>query len=84
MYQSGLITYGRELGKYPIIDARRDDNFEMHNNSEWMFTRFRLLRTNGNAANEIHWWENVPVAVARPTTALPQGLQPDGPVADRH
>ncbi len=29
----------------------------MHNNSEWMFTRNRLLRTNGNASNEIHWWE---------------------------
>ena len=73
MYQTGLITYGRELGKYPIIDARTDDNFEMHNNSEWMFTRFRLLRTNGNAANEIHWWENVPVAVARPSA--PVGLK---------
>ena len=70
MYQSGLITYGTELGKYPIIDARQDDNFEMHNNSEWMFTRFRLLRSNGNAANQIHWWENVPVAVARPTAIV--------------
>jgi hypothetical protein len=70
MYQSGLITYGAELGKWPIIDARQDDNFEMHNNSEWMFTRFRLLRTNGNAANQIHWWENVPVAVARPTAVV--------------
>jgi hypothetical protein len=57
MYQSGLITYGQELGKYPIIDARTNDNHEMHNNSEWMFTRNRLLRSNGNAANEIHWWE---------------------------
>ena len=57
MYRSGLITYGRELGKYPIIDARTNDNHEMHNNSEWMFTRFRLLRTNGNAANQVHWWE---------------------------
>src|SRR5438034_5195306 len=37
MYQSGLITYGREIAKYPIIDARADDNFEMHNNSEWIF-----------------------------------------------
>ena len=58
MYRTGLITYGRELGKYPIIDARTDDNHEMHNNSEWMFTRFRLLRSNGSAANQVHWWEN--------------------------
>jgi len=74
MYRSGLITYGRELGKYPIIDARTNDNHEMHNNSEWMFTRFRLLRTNGNAANQIHWWEQSRVAnptgnVSRPSAA---------------
>ncbi len=74
MYRSGLITYGRELGKYPIIDARTNDNHEMHNNSEWMFTRFRLLRTNGNAANEIHWWEQSRVPnpvgnVSRPSAA---------------
>ena len=76
MYQSGLITYGRELGKYPIIDARTDDNHEMHNNSEWIFTRNRLLRTNGNAANEIHWWEPLPAGtppignVSRPSAAI--------------
>lgn len=64
MYRSGLITYGRELGKYPIIDARRDDNFEMHNNSEWIFTRNRILRSNGRAPNQIHWWENVTSAAA--------------------
>jgi hypothetical protein len=74
MYRTGLITYGRELGKYPIIDARTDDNHEMHNNSEWMFTRFRLLRTNGNAANQVHWWENSNVVnpvgnVSRPSPA---------------
>jgi hypothetical protein len=74
MYRSGLITYGRELGKYPIIDARTDDNHEMHNNSEWMFTRFRILRANGNAANQIHWWENSNVVnpvgnVSRPSAA---------------
>src|SRR5882762_11555608 len=57
-YSSGLITYGRQLGNYPIIDARTDDNHEMHNNSEWMFTRFRILRANGSAANQVHWWEN--------------------------
>jgi hypothetical protein len=57
MYQTGLITYGRELSNYPVIDARTNDNHEMHNNSEWMFTRNRLIRTNGNASNEIHWWE---------------------------
>jgi hypothetical protein len=76
MYQSGLITYGRELGKHPIIDARTDDNHEMHNNSEWIFTRNRLLRTNGNAANEIHWWEPLPAGtpptgnVSRPSAAI--------------
>ena len=57
MYSSGLITYGRELGKYPIIDARSNDNHEDHNNSEWMFTRNRLIRANGSAANQVHWWE---------------------------
>lgn len=74
MYQSGLITYGRELGKYPIIDARTDDNHEMHNNSEWIFTRNRLLRTNGNAANEIHWWQPLTTAptgnTSRPSPAI--------------
>jgi hypothetical protein len=75
MYQSGLITYGRELGKYPIIDARTNDNHEMHNNSEWMFTRFRILRTNGNAANQIHWWEQSNVVnpvgnVSRPSAPV--------------
>jgi len=35
--------------------ARADDNFEMHNNSEWIFTRYRLLRINGTARNQIHW-----------------------------
>ncbi len=74
MYRTGLITYGRELGKYPIIDARTDDNHEMHNNSEWMFTRFRLLRSNGNAANQVHWWEHSTVTnptgnVSRPSPA---------------
>lgn len=74
MYRSGLITYGRELGKYPIIDARTDDNHEMHNNSEWMFTRFRLLRANGNAANQVQWWEHSTVVnptgnVSRPSAA---------------
>jgi len=74
MYRSGLITYGRELGKYPIIDARTDDNHEMHNNSEWIFTRFRLLRANGHAANQVHWWENSNVVnpvgnVSRPSAA---------------
>ena len=74
IYRTGLITYGRELGKYPIIDARTDDNHEMHNNSEWMFTRFRLLRTNGHAANQVHWWENSNVVnpvgnVSRPSPA---------------
>ncbi len=74
MYRTGLITYGRELGKYPIIDARTDDNHEMHNNSEWMFTRFRLLRSNGNAANQVHWWEHSTVInptgnVSRPSPA---------------
>jgi hypothetical protein len=74
IYRSGLITYGRQLGSYPIIDARTDDNHEMHNNSEWMFTRFRLLRTNGNAANQVHWWENSNVVnptgnVSRPSAA---------------
>ncbi len=69
MYRSGLITYGRELGKYPIIDARADDNFEMHNNSEWIFTRNRLLRTNGTARNETHWWENQPANAGIPTAA---------------
>jgi hypothetical protein len=74
MYASGLITYGRELGKYPIVDARTDDNHEMHNNSEWMFTRFRLLRTNGKAPNQVHWWENSNVVnptgnVSRPSAA---------------
>jgi len=64
MYQSGLITYGREIAKYPIIDARADDNFEMHNNSEWIFTRNRILRSNGSAPNEIHWFENVTSARA--------------------
>src|SRR5262245_16801529 len=57
MYETGLITYGRELGRYPIIDARTDDNHEMHNNSEWIFTRNRLLRSNGNTANQVQWWE---------------------------
>jgi len=66
MYRSGLITYGRELGKYPIIDARRDDNFEMHNNSEWIFTRNRILRSNGRAPNQVHWWENVPAGAGIP------------------
>ncbi len=75
MYQSGLITYGRELGKYPIIDARTNDNHEMHNNSEWMFTRFRLLRTNGNATNQIHWWEQSTIPnpvgnISRPSAAV--------------
>jgi len=75
MYKTGLITYGRELGKYPIIDARTDDNHEMHNNSEWMFTRFRLLRTNGNATNEVHWWEQSNVVnpvgnVSRPSAIV--------------
>jgi hypothetical protein len=74
MYSTGLITYGRQLGKYPIIDARTDDNHEMHNNSEWMFTRFRLLRANGHAANQVHWWENSNVVnptgnVSRPSAA---------------
>ena len=74
MYRSGLITYGRELGEYPIIDARTDDNHEMHNNSEWMFTRNRLLRTNGHASNQVHWWENSRVVnptgnVSRPSAA---------------
>jgi hypothetical protein len=74
IYRTGLITYGRELGKYPVIDARTDDNHEMHNNSEWMFTRFRLLRTNGHAANQVHWWENSNVVnpvgnVSRPSPA---------------
>jgi hypothetical protein len=74
MYHSGLITYGRQLGDYPIIDARTDDNHEMHNNSEWMFTRFRILRANGNAANQVHWWENSNVVnpqgnVSRPSAA---------------
>jgi hypothetical protein len=45
MYRSGLITNGRELAGYPVIDNRRDDNFEMHNNSEWIFTRNRILRS---------------------------------------
>jgi len=77
IYRTGLITYGRELGKYPIIDARTDDNHEMHNNSEWIFTRNRLLRSNGHAANQVHWWENSNVVnpvgnVSRPSavTAL--------------
>lgn len=76
MYQTGLITFGRELGRYPIIDARTNDNHEMHNNSEWIFTRNRLLRTNGNAANEIHWWEPLPAGtpavgnVSRPSPAI--------------
>ena len=70
-----VITYGRELGKYPIIDARTNDNHEMHNNSEWMFTRFRLLRTNGNAANQIQWWEQSNVVnpvgnVSRPSAIV--------------
>jgi Tannase-like family of unknown function (DUF6351) len=74
MYHSGLITYGRQLGDYPIIDARTDDNHEMHNNSEWMFTRFRILRANGSAANQVHWWENSNVVnpqgnVSRPSAA---------------
>jgi len=74
IYSTGLITYGRELGKYPIIDARTDDNHEMHNNSEWIFTRNRLLRSNGHAANQIHWWENSNVVnptgnVSRPSAA---------------
>jgi len=75
IYQTGLITYGRDLGKYPIIDARTNDNHEMHNNSEWMFTRNRLLRANGNAGNEIHWWEQSNVAnpvgnVSRPSAVV--------------
>ena len=57
MYQAGLITYGKELGTFPIIDARTDDNHEMHNNSEWVFTRNRLLRTNGSAPNHVQWWK---------------------------
>lgn len=57
MYETGLITYGRELGKAPIIDARTDDNHEMHNNSEWIFTRNRLRRTNGSAGLHVQWWE---------------------------
>jgi uncharacterized tannase-like protein DUF6351 len=84
MYRSGLITYGRQLARYPIIDNRRDDNFEMHNNSEWMFTRNRILRSlkqqdasesedlgdsGGEALNEIHWWENVSASGGIPTMA---------------
>src|SRR4029453_15746029 len=74
IYQSGLITYGRQLGKYPIIDARTDDNHEMHNNSEWMFTRLRILRANGHADNHIHCGENSNVVnptgnVSRPSAA---------------
>jgi Tannase-like family of unknown function (DUF6351) len=69
MYRSGLITYGRQLATYPIIDNRRDDNFEMHNNSEWMFTRNRILRSAGQAENHIHWWENVSASGGIPTVA---------------
>jgi hypothetical protein len=69
MYRSGLITYGRELVKYPIIDNRRDDNFEMHNNSEWMFTRNRILRSNGRAENHIHWWDDVSAGAGIPAMA---------------
>jgi hypothetical protein len=69
MYRSGLITYGSQLGKYPIIDARRDDNFEMHNNSEWIFTRNRILRSNGRAPNQIHWWENVSAGAGIPASS---------------
>jgi hypothetical protein len=87
IYQTGLITYGRELGKYPIIDARTNDNHEMHNNSEWMFTRNRLLRTNGNASNEIHWWETEQRRqscgnVSRPSAVVAlKSVQPDGSLA---
>ena len=69
MYRSGLITYGRELANYPVIDNRRDDNFEMHNNSEWMFTRNRILRSTGQAGNHIHWWEDVSAGAGIPTIA---------------
>jgi hypothetical protein len=39
-----------------------------------MFTRFRILRANGNAANQVHWWENSNVVnpvgnVSRPSAA---------------
>jgi hypothetical protein len=79
MYRSGLITYGRQLAGYPIIDNRRDDNFEMHNNSEWMFTRNRILRSlkqpdadensSAGAVNQIHWWEDVSAGGGIPTMA---------------
>jgi hypothetical protein len=41
----------------------------MHNNSEWMFTRNRILRSAGQAENHIHWWENVSAGGGIPTVA---------------
>lgn len=57
MYQNNLILHGSELGRIPVIDARSEWDLDMHDHSQWVFTRNRLLAHNGNADNHIHWLE---------------------------
>src|SRR5205814_3278583 len=70
MYQNDLVLNGRELGKIPDIDARQNWNYDMHDNSQWMFTRNRLLRSNGTAINQLHWLETQDGQFGLPTTTV--------------
>jgi hypothetical protein len=69
MYRNNILTYGRGLAKVPSIDARTDNNPEAHQNSMPLVTRARMVRSNGNSASQVLWFEAEPGAFGMPTPA---------------
>jgi hypothetical protein len=54
-YQAGLITFGRQLAKVPIMDTEGFDPTDIHALVRPLMARDRLVAANGNANNQVIW-----------------------------
>lgn len=70
MYRNDLIMSGTRLGDVPVLDARSDWNHDMHDNSQYLFTHQRVLRSTGTAPNHVQWFDTTEREFGLPSAAL--------------
>lgn len=70
MYETGQLTYGRNLAKVPSIDARTDFTVDFHSNVHREVVRARLQSRWGKTDSQVFWFEPHPVAFGLPTPVM--------------
>jgi putative cell wall-binding protein len=70
MYETGQLTYARNLAKVASIDVRTDDTYDFHSNVHRHILRARMVRSVGNHDSQVYWFETRPGAFGLPTPIM--------------